>query len=569
MVVCKNDTIVVEVKNHLPASTTTLHWHGLYMHGPTENDLRRIPKEASGDPIRISPKESPWADGVPGVTQCPILPGQTFRYKFVANPAGTHWWHSHAALQREDGLYGSLIVREPKEEDIHHDLYDEDLSAHVLIIQDWVHKSGVDMWLPHHWDDGSNKATSFLVNGKGKFRNFGVNKFPGLFTPVEEISVKQGKRYRIRVINAGVSLCPVEMSIENHNLIVIASDGADIEPITVDSLVLHNGERYDIIIDTSNKVKKAYLIKFGGLMDCGANKIHGAAILKYEGMNDHQEQSQILSGLKYEDSINVPGKQLNSINRGQGDPMRIALSDIRSARKDLLKKADRTIYLSYNFHDTSNPIFYDHMYSFDDVIGKNNLRTPMMNNISLMLPVSPLLSQIDDVDLSMFCNAENLDPKVHCKDGFCSCYHLYQLNYGEEVDLFLIDEGLPWDVSHPFHLHGFHFQVLAMERLGATPDYVFGWNGPGNNITRQMVIERDLQGRIPKNYDSPPSKDTVTVPDAGYTLVRLRATNPGFWLMHCHMSWHNHIGMGVLFKVGSRSNMPEIPSNFPKCGNFI
>ena len=77
------------------------------------------------------------------------------------------------------------------------------------------------------------------------------------------------------------------------------------------------------------------------------------------------------------------------------------------------------------------------------------------------MPVSPLLSQLKDVDSSMFCNEDNLDPEIHCKEGFCSCYHVYQLNYGEEVDLFLIDKGLPYYISHPFHLHEFHFKVSS------------------------------------------------------------------------------------------------------------
>ena len=150
--VCKGDTIVVDVVNKLPAATTSVHWHGLYMRGSNDDQSQA----------------TPWSDGVPGVTQCPILPGEAFRYQFVANPAGTHWWHSHAALQREDGMYGALIIREPDLENVHRQLYDEDLSEHVLIIQDWVHKSGVDMFVPHHWDDGSNKAESFFYQWEGK-----------------------------------------------------------------------------------------------------------------------------------------------------------------------------------------------------------------------------------------------------------------------------------------------------------------------------------------------------------------------------------------------------------------
>ena len=103
-----------------------------------------------------------------------------------------------------------------------------------------------------------------------------------------------------------------------------------------------------------------------------------------------------------------------------------------------------------------------------------------------------------------------------------------------------------------------------MERLGATPEYLFGWNGSGNNITREMVIDRDQTGNILRNFISPPSKDTVAVPDAGYTLVRIQARNPGIWLLHCHMSWHNHIGMGVILNVGGKKDWPSMPKNFPK-----
>jgi hypothetical protein len=43
----------------------------------------------------------------------------THRYKFSAYPAGTYWYHSHSAFQREDGFYGKLIVRQPIEQEVH------------------------------------------------------------------------------------------------------------------------------------------------------------------------------------------------------------------------------------------------------------------------------------------------------------------------------------------------------------------------------------------------------------------------------------------------------------------
>ena len=57
------------------------------------------------------------------------------------------------------------------------------------------------------------------------------------------------------------------------------------------------------------------------------------------------------------------------------------------------------------------------------------------------------------------------------------------------------------------------------------------------------------EGKITKNLVDPPLKDTVIVPDAGFTVIRFLANNPGFWLFHCHLSWHDRIGMGMLIQV--------------------
>jgi len=576
--VCRGDKVVVDVLNKLPSETTTVHWHGQYMHGEIEgqedNSIGDFGLRTPRNRRTLNKKvvnKTPWSDGVPGLTQCPILPGQSFRYKFIANPGGTHWYHAHAAFQREDGLYGKLVVRVPKEENVHRDLYCHDLEEHTIIFQDWVHKTGLSMFIPHHWDDGSNKADSFLINGRGRFRNFGINKIPGLYTPVAEFSVEEGKRYRFRLINAGVSMCPVEFSVEGHELTVIATDGIDIKPVKTASLVSHNGERYDVIIDTREMKKKTYKIKFGGLADCGANKVHGTALLKYKG----SEEEDVFNGpTKYGDYINTKGRQVNAMNVNAGyNKNKINIAELRSADKEMTmntEKADRTIYLGYSFYDLNNPEFHgETKYTFEDVIGKNKLRTPQINNITLTTPVSPLLTQFTELDPNMICNSATLNQKKHCKGGFCHCYHIEKIELGDTVDMFLIDEGLPWDVTHPFHLHGMHFQVLAQERFAEVPSHIFGASPPGNNIRKDFVVRRNEDGKIPRNFESPVLKDTVMVPDSGYTLVRFEALNPGFWFLHCHMSWHNHVGMGVIIQIGESFQMPKAPENFPKCGNFM
>ena len=59
--------VVVKVTNNMRTDGISIHWHGQYI------------------------KKVPWMDGVSYITQCPILPRQSFTYKFRAEPAGTHW----------------------------------------------------------------------------------------------------------------------------------------------------------------------------------------------------------------------------------------------------------------------------------------------------------------------------------------------------------------------------------------------------------------------------------------------------------------------------------------------
>jgi FtsP/CotA-like multicopper oxidase with cupredoxin domain len=52
-------------------------------------------------------------DGVPGVNQCPIPPGGSFTYTFIADLYGSTWYHSHYSAQYAGGLVGPLIIHGP------------------------------------------------------------------------------------------------------------------------------------------------------------------------------------------------------------------------------------------------------------------------------------------------------------------------------------------------------------------------------------------------------------------------------------------------------------------------
>ena len=65
-------------------------------------------------------------------------------------------------------MFGSLIVRQSVDKDPHSKLYDFDLPEHVLLVSDWLGELGVSKFVAHHHDDGDNKPSSMLINGKGR-----------------------------------------------------------------------------------------------------------------------------------------------------------------------------------------------------------------------------------------------------------------------------------------------------------------------------------------------------------------------------------------------------------------
>lgn len=79
------DTLKVHVTNNLVDNGTTIHWHG----------VRQLNTVAQ--------------DGVPGVTQCPLAPGEVQTYEFQVSQYGSTWYHSHMSLQYGQGLFGGLV----------------------------------------------------------------------------------------------------------------------------------------------------------------------------------------------------------------------------------------------------------------------------------------------------------------------------------------------------------------------------------------------------------------------------------------------------------------------------
>src|SRR6266536_4695570 len=112
------------------------------------------------------------------------------------------------------------------------------------------------------------------------------------------------------------------------------------------------------------------------------------------------------------------------------------------------------------------------------------------------------------------------------------------------VDLVInnLDDG-----SHPFHLHGHSFYVLASHRS----EHGWGSYNPFSTVANSNT-------KPTFNLVNPVRKDTVIVPRRGYVVIRFQANNPGIWMLHCHVLWHEGSGMVMGLQVGGTNEHKEI-----------
>jgi CopA family copper-resistance protein len=247
----EGDTVTLRASNRLPHDYASIHWHGILL------------------PANM--------DGVPGLSFNGIAPGETYVYRFDVRQGGTYWYHSHSAFQEQLGLYGALIIDPREPEPFRYD------REHVVLLSDWtdenperlfgklkkqsdyynfnqrtvgdllrdVRKYGVRATLseraawgemrmnPTDLADVSGSTYTYLMNGTAPAGNW-----TGLFTP--------GERVRLRFIN-GSSMTYFDVRIPGLKMTVVAADGLNVHPVTVDEFRIAVAETFDVIVEPSGQ----------------------------------------------------------------------------------------------------------------------------------------------------------------------------------------------------------------------------------------------------------------------------------------------------------------------------
>lgn len=205
--------------NELPQASS-VHWHGIRI----DNAM----------------------DGVAGLTQAAVPPGESFDYDFKAEDAGTYWYHAHTRSMEQvaRGLYGALIVEEAEPVDVDQE--------EILILDDWLLNPETaqldpDFEAQHDRSHAGRQGNYIATNGAA----------------ANELPVKQNQRLRLRLINAANARI-FQLALSGFEGWVMAYDGMplDLPEKVGESFLLAPGQRVDLFVDvTASPGEVAHLIR--------------------------------------------------------------------------------------------------------------------------------------------------------------------------------------------------------------------------------------------------------------------------------------------------------------------
>ncbi len=506
----KGDTAEIYVHNEINEETS-LHWHGLFL--PNQYD------------------------GVPNLTQMPIKPHTTHIYKFPIIQDGTHWYHSHTGLQEQIGMYGMFIMNKRAEWDIPTipvmlsewtDMNPKEVHRSLHSATDWfaIQKGSTQSYaeairaghfkikLTNEWkrmnamDVSDVYYDKFLVNGKN---------------PDEHTQYKAGDQVRLRIANGGASSY-FWLTYSGGKIIVVATDGNDVEPVEVDRLIIAVSETYDVIVTIPENKRYEFLVtpedrtKSASLWLGNGEKVPAKKLpkLKYfAGMKMMNEMMAINGDLK------PMGMEMSNQIMDMNTVMYPEITGEEESKKSMKQNSSSATdtMQGHNMHNmqmpNNNSMQGMNMESEEEDIVTLNytmLRAPEITSLPKDAPVKVLSFELTG---NMNRYVWSMDNKVVSESD------RILIKKGENVRIILFNNSM---MRHPMHLHGHDFRLLNGQQE----------NAPMKNIIDIMPMERDT--------------------------IEFAATESGDWFFHCHILYHMMSGMGRIFRYENSPPNPEIPN---------
>ncbi|KAK3398805.1 Cupredoxin [Sordaria brevicollis] len=472
------DWIEVTLKNDIrgPGDGAAIHWHG----------IRQI--------------ETPWMDGVPSTTQCPIPPGHSFKYRFRADEYGSSFWHSHVGSQYSAGAFGAIIVHGPRHPEA---LYDEDLGP--VFLSDWYHadissivKGVVGLPAPVTQPYSDNN----LINGRMPFdcTNPNITAFNRTCTSdnVEYSKFKftRGKTYRLRLMNIG-SQGMQRFTIDGMKMKVFAQDFIPVVPYVTDVVTIGIGQRTDVLVTATGSSTDAVWMRSDVSEMCSvSSQGHALAAIYYEDADTSVLPNT--TATTYDESYcgNVPLS------------LTTPLYPIRPP-----SKPETTITLDIKFaaNSTGNKLWF---------VNNETFRADFEH------PLLLFTNQHESPQGQEQGQGQGQPPHAHAHAQPLNLDRTtYNVGSNHSVRIIINNYSFTNKSQHPIHFHGHDFWVVA-EGVGK-------WDGVVTNTVNPMRRDTHIL--------------QLGKPDVGpgYMVMDFVTDNPGVWPLHCHLAWHASAGLFV------------------------
>ncbi|MBX7149557.1 multicopper oxidase domain-containing protein [bacterium] len=495
----EGDTAEIYVHNDMDEETS-LHWHGL-----------------------ILPNQY---DGVPNLTQMPIKPHTTHLYKFPIIQHGTHWYHSHTKLQEQIGMYGAFIMNKRKEWDI---------PTLPIVLSEWTDMN------PKEVDRSLHSATDWFAIKKGTTQSYGEAIKKGHFgtkltnewkrmnamdvsdvyydkflingkNQNEQPQFKAGDKVRLRIANAGASDY-FWLNYAGGKMIVVASDGNDVEPVEVDRLLIAVSETYDVVVTIPQNKSYEFLVtpedrtKTASLWLGHGEKVAATKLpkLKYfagmKMMNDMMDMNGNM--------VEMKGMKMQNQEMDMNTVMYPEVTGAEKPQKKNKKVKVQGADSKMSGHDMHGMSMGDES---PEIVTLNYGMLSATKKTTL--PPGPVKELKFELTGNMNRYVWTMDNKT------VSEADKILIKKGEIVRITLFNNSM---MRHPMHLHGHDFRLLNGK----------GAYSPMKNIIDIMPMETDV--------------------------IEFAADQSGDWFFHCHILYHMMSGMGRIFHYENSPPNPEIP----------
>lgn len=357
----------------------------------------------------------------------------------------------------------------------------------------------------------SGETGAILVNGRSRQATNDTGS-----CELASISVEPGLSYRLRFIGA-TALSFISLAIESHDVSIIEADGHYTKPLNTSFLQIGSGQRYSVLLTAKSEAeltkanKRQFYIQLTTL--ARPETLTNFAILDYSGG----------TGADLKTVPSPPPLPVAKTAQGWLDYELEPLHSDDGFPK--LEEVTRRIIVDVHQNVSDHVIWlqngYDWVQSF---------------------PQSPYLVDIYTGELDVDVTYK----RAISRGNFDSVTRTFPAKIGEVLEIVWQNQGTFTNGgvdAHPFHAHGKHYYDI----------------GGGDGLYNATANEERLKSSHPIQRDSSVlyryREETKPLAPSGWRAWRIRVTDAGVWMYHCHALQHMVMGMQTVFIFGDRQDI--------------